>query len=65
MHNPAGSTFRVEIIDVDVEFSTRACFNEKTVNRAMLIDQNQAVEVLVGAEIRCLTEEHHFHQDAD
>ncbi|HYV12280.1 MAG TPA: hypothetical protein VE980_15385 [Pyrinomonadaceae bacterium] len=56
VHNPDGSTFRVEVIDVDVEFSTRACFTEKTVNRAMLIGQNEPVEVLVGAEIRRLTE---------
>lgn len=56
VHNPNGSTLRVEVIDVDVPFSTRACFIEKTVNRAMLIAQNEAVEVLVGAEIRCLTE---------
>ena len=56
VHNPDGSTFRVEVIDVDVEFSTRACFAEKTVNWAMLIGQNEPVEVFVGAEIRRLTE---------
>ena len=52
VHNPDGSTFRVEVIDVDVTFSTRASFTEKTVNRAMLIDQNEAVKVLMAAEIR-------------
>ena len=41
---------------MDVVFSTRACFAEKTVNWAMLIGQNEPVEVLVGAEIRRLTE---------
>jgi hypothetical protein len=56
VHNPGGSTFRVEVNDVDVAFSTRGCLTEKTVNRAMLIDQNEAVEVLVGAEIRRLME---------
>jgi hypothetical protein len=55
VHNPEGSTFRVEVLDVDMEFFTQACFDEKTVNRAMLIAQNQAVKVLVGAEIRRLT----------
>lgn len=56
VHNPNGSTLRVEVIDVDVKFSTRACFTEKTVNRAMLIAQNEAVVVFIGAEIRRLTE---------
>jgi len=52
VHNPDGSTFRVEVAGVDVTLSTRACFTEKTVNRAMLIGRNETVEVLAGAEIR-------------
>jgi hypothetical protein len=53
VHNPDGSTFRVEIADVDVTFSTRSCFTEKTVNRMMLIDQG---EIVLGAEIHSLPE---------
>ena len=52
VYNPNGSTFRVEVIGVDVKLSTRTCFGQKTVNRAMLVDRGEGVEVLTGAEIR-------------
>ena len=51
VRNPDGSTFRVEVSDVDVTFSTRSCFTSKTANRAILIARGEGVSVLAGAEI--------------
>jgi hypothetical protein len=54
VHNPDGSMLRAEVAGVDLTLSLRACFTEKTVNRAMLIRRDETVEVMVGAEIRSI-----------
>jgi len=52
IRNPDRSNFRVEIDDVDLTFSNRSCFSQKTVNRAVRFSKSEAVRVMARAEIR-------------
>ena len=54
VRNPDGSTFLAEVSGMDVTFSSRSCFGQKTVKRAVLIEHHKTATVLAGAQIRSL-----------
>ena len=52
VRNPDGSTFRAEVSGWT--FSGGSCFGQKTVKRALVIEQDEAARVMAGAQIRSL-----------
>ena len=56
VRNPDGSSSSVRVTDVDVTFSQRSCFTQRTVNRSVLLDQDPALKVQRGAEVQGLAE---------
>jgi hypothetical protein len=58
VHNPDRGLLRAEIADVELTFSTRSCFSEKTVNRAVLVGRGEATGMLAWAKVWRLAEGH-------
>ena len=56
IRNPDGSKFKGEVDEVDVRFSNRSCFSQKTVNRAVRFASSETIRVMVRAEIRSCEE---------